>query len=56
MCFLKPLKVKRIKKDSVILENNLKALYDKRVGKIKPQDTVLVFGNLIIQKVNGPIN
>lgn len=50
MCFLKPLKVKTVKKDIVLLENNIKAYYNKET-KIKENDLVLVFGNLVIEKV-----
>lgn len=51
MCFLRPLRVKKITKKEIILENNLKAYYDKKIGKLKVNDKVLVYGNLIIQRI-----
>ena len=51
MCYLKPLKVKKIDGRKVVLENGIKAVYDKKVGKIKINDLVMVYGNLIIQKI-----
>ena len=53
MCYLKPLKVKKIKGKMALLENGIKAVYDKKVGKISANDLVMVYGNLIIQKI-GP--
>jgi len=50
MCYLKPLKVKGINKTTVLLENGIKAYYNKDI-KIKENDLVLVFGNLVIEKV-----
>lgn len=51
MCFLKPLKVERIIGKTVFLENGLKAFYDKKIGLIKANDLLLVFGNLVVEKV-----
>lgn len=52
MCYLKPLRVKKVHGRAVILENNIKAYYNKSIGKIQVNDEVLVYGNLIIQKNN----
>lgn len=52
MCFLKPLKVKKIVGRKAILENEIKAVYNKKIGKIKVGDKVVVYGNLIIQKID----
>jgi len=52
MCFLKPLRVKKIVGNKIILENKIKAIADKKVGKLKIGDKVMVYGNLIIEKVN----
>ncbi len=52
MCYLKPLKVNKVIGKTVFLNNGIKAYYDKNVGQIKPNDKVLVYGNLIIQKIN----
>ena len=51
MCFLRPLKVKKIKGKKALLENGIKAVYDKKVGKVKVNDLVMVYGNLIVQKI-----
>ena len=51
MCFIRPLKVKKIQGKKALLENGIKAVYDKKVGKIKVNDLVMVYGNLIIQKI-----
>lgn len=51
MCFLKPLKVKEIKNKTVLLENGIKAYYNKDIKYLKTNDLVLVFGNLVIEKV-----
>lgn len=48
MCFLRPLKIKKIIGKKVLLENNIEAYYDKNVGKIMVGDMVLVYGNLIV--------
>ena len=53
MCFIRPLKIIKFQsRNKVILENGIKALYDKKIGKINLGDLVLVYGNLIIKKVN----
>lgn len=51
MCFLRPLKVKQIEGKKALLENGIKAVYDKKVGRVKVNDLVMVYGNLIIQKI-----
>lgn len=51
MCYLRPLKVKKIAGKTAVLENGIKAVYDKKIGKVKENDLVIVYGNLIIQKV-----
>ncbi|OGK25892.1 hypothetical protein A3A46_02560 [Candidatus Roizmanbacteria bacterium RIFCSPLOWO2_01_FULL_37_13] len=51
MCFLRPLKVKKIKGKKALLENGIKAIYDKKVGRVNVNDLVMVYGNLIIQKI-----
>ncbi len=51
MCQLRPLKVKKIEGKKALLENGIKAVYDKKVGEIKANDLVIVYGNLIIQKI-----
>ena len=51
MCYLRPLKVKKIAGKKAMLENGIKAVYDKNVGEIKPNDLVMIYGNLIIQKI-----
>ena len=53
MCFLRPLRVKTIEGKRAVLENGIKAVYDKKVGKIKVNDLVMVYGNLIIQKIKA---
>ena len=53
MCFIRPLKVKKIQGKKALLENGIKAVYDKKVGKIKINDLVMVYGNLIIQKIES---
>ncbi len=52
MCFLRPLRVKSIKEKEVTLENGIKAYYEKKVGILKPNDHVLVYGNLILEKIS----
>lgn len=52
MCFLKPLKIKKIIGSKVLLENGINAYYDKKIGKIKKDDLVMVYGNLILERVN----
>jgi len=51
MCFLMPHKVKSIEGTQVTLNGGMKAFYDKKVGILKINDEVLVYGNLIIDKV-----
>ncbi len=50
MCFLQPLKIKKILGKKIILENGLSAYYDKSIGKLKKNDQVLVYGNLVVAK------
>jgi len=50
MCFLIPQKVKSIKGTKVILSNGIHAFYDKKIGELKVNDEVIVYGNLIINK------
>ncbi len=52
MCYLRPLKVKKLLGKTAILENGIKAYYDKKIGKIKKDDLVMVYGNLIIERIN----
>jgi len=52
MCFLRPLKIKKIEGKKVFLEKNIIAYYDKKVGQLKKNDRVLVFGNLVIKKID----
>lgn len=54
MCFIKPLKIKKVKKKEVILENGIKAYYDKKIGRLKVNDKVIVYGNLVINKIYEP--
>lgn len=51
MCFLRPLKVKKISGEIAFLENGIKAYYDKKIGKLNKGDRVIVYGNLIINKL-----
>lgn len=54
MCFIRSLKVKEIKNKTVILENGIEAYYEEgEVGEIKPNEKVLVFGNLVIEKIKN---
>ncbi len=54
MCVLRPLKVKLVKEKIVILEGGVRAVYNKRkIGEIKTNDKVLVFGNLIVEKIKN---
>ena len=48
--------MKKIKKNQVFLENNLKAYYDKKIGRLKAGDKVLVYGNLVLRKINEKQN
>lgn len=52
MCYTKPLVVKRIKGNKVEMENGVSAFYEKKIGELKPKDKVLVYGNLILQKIS----
>ncbi len=56
MCFLRPLRVKKIKGKIAFLDNNIKAYFNEKAGKIKKGDWVMVYGNLILNKTNGPSN
>jgi hypothetical protein len=51
MCYLKPLRVKKLEGKIAYLENGIRAFYDKKIGVIKPNDSVLVFGNLIAERL-----
>lgn len=51
MCFIKPLKIKKIKDRKVILENGIVAYYDKKIGQLKRGEKVIVYGNLILNKI-----
>jgi hypothetical protein len=53
MCFLKPLKVKSVSGKTVLLDNGIKAFYEKKVGILKPNDIVMVYGNLILEKISN---
>jgi len=53
MCFLRPLKIKKIEGKKVFLEKNIVAYYDKNIGPLRKNDYVLVFGNLVVNKING---
>ena len=56
MCFIKPLTVKKIDGNKVVLDNKIEAFYEKKVGKIKVGDKVIVYGNLILEKINEKSN
>ena len=51
MCYLVPHKVKSIEGTQVTLNGGMKAFYNKKVGTLKINDEVLVYGNLIINKI-----
>ena len=51
MCFLVPHKVKSIQGSTITMVGGMKAFYDKKIGTLKINDEVLVYGNLIINKV-----
>lgn len=53
MCFVKPLRIKEINKTTVLLENNIKAYYNVKTQELKKNDLVLVFGNLVIEKIEA---
>jgi len=52
MCQLKQHIVEKIEDKVVYLKDGIKALYDKKVGILKPNDRVLVYGNLILEKIS----
>lgn len=52
MCFIKPLRIKSINGKEVILDNGIKAYYEKKIGILKSNDLVMVYGNLILEKVS----
>ncbi len=52
MCFIKPLQIKSIKGEIATMNNGIKAYYEKKVGILKPNDYVLVYGNLILEKIS----
>lgn len=54
MCFLKPLKVKKINDKKVLLEDGIEAIYNKKEFKLKVGDRVIVFGNLVVEKASHP--
>jgi len=51
MCYLKPCTVKSIKNKKALMDNGIEAYYDKKIGMIKKDDEVLVYGNLIVKKI-----
>ena len=53
MCLLRPMKVCKINGHTATLENGIKAYIEKKAGKIEINDLVLVYGNLILEKVNN---
>lgn len=52
MCNVKPLKVKKVEKNYVVLENGIKALFDTREYSLKKNDVVLVYANFVVRKLN----
>ena len=52
MCFLRPLRIKTINGKEVTMENGIKAYCEKKVGILKPNDMVMVYGNLILEKIS----
>jgi hydrogenase maturation factor len=53
MCFLVPLEVAKIEKNEATMTNGIKAYYNsKKMGFIKPKDHVIVYGNVILRKVD----
>lgn len=52
MCFIKPLRIKSINGKEVILDNGIKAYYEKKISILKSNDLVMVYGNLILEKVS----
>jgi len=53
MCYLKPLKIERIEKNKVVLDNGIKAYYNNKIGTLRVGDMVQVFGNVIIEKIKS---
>lgn len=53
MCFLQPLKITKINGEKVKLENGIEALCDLNIKDLAVGDQVLVYGNLIISKINS---
>lgn len=53
MCYLRPLKIKKIEGKRIMLENGIKAVYDRKVGELKENDLVMVYGNLVLQKIKA---
>ncbi len=51
MCFVKPYKVEKVLKNKVILENGMEAYYEKNESRLKKNDMVLVYGNVVINKI-----
>ncbi len=51
MCFVKPIRIKKVFKDHVLLENGINAYYEKKAGRLKQNDLVLVYGNVVINKI-----
>ena len=64
MCFIRPLTIKKINGNKVLLDNKIEAFYEKKIGtryqtisgKLKVGDKVLVYGNLILEKINAKTN
>jgi len=56
MCFLRPLRVKKIDDKQVVLENGIKAVIGEKIGNLEIGDWVLVYGNLVLEKTDGPKN
>lgn len=56
MCYVKPLKIKKVFAREVLLENGARAYYEKNSGNLKQNDLVLVYGNVVINKISSKIN
>ncbi len=54
MCFIRPLKIKQIDGKKIILENGIEAYYHKKIGELKIGDSVVVYGNLVLNKIYEP--
>lgn len=52
MCFLLPQKVTKMSGKVAVLENGNKAFCDPKAGIIKKGDRVMVYGNLILNKIH----